>query len=275
VLAQTLVDLHVHDRGSVCFPRASAVGTLVSERTANLPPATWRALRDHFGLAGERNSTEAHAFTGRLFRVVLALLHSPDFQADHRDALRYDWAHISIPKDRALFEEFVSLGDQIALLLDPAMDADGIVERILGASRVRSLGVLRSTAVDPDLRVSIAYFGAAKGRWTERAYRPEEEPHLAWGATTGDPFINETTCFANVPEHVVRHELGGYEVLKKWLGYRQAKARGGEPLSLSEVSHVRSMIQRLAALLALGSSLDAACERAATDAFTADDLGLT
>jgi hypothetical protein len=43
-------------------------------------------------------------------------------------------------------------------------------------------------------------------------------------------------------------ELGGYPVLKKWLGYRQESRRGGRPLTLTEARYFRSMIQRLAAL---------------------------
>jgi len=63
-------------------------------------------------------------------------------------------------------------------------------------------------------------------------------------------------------------------VLKKWLGYRHIDRREGHPLTLAEVNHFRSMIQRLAALVALRAQLDEAYEAAAADAFTAEDLGL-
>lgn len=44
---------------------------------------------------------------------------------------------------------------------------------------------------------------------------------------TGDLYIEESVFFANVPEAVWKYELGGYPVLKKRLGYRQADRRGG------------------------------------------------
>ena len=46
---------------------------------------------------------------------------------------------------------------------------------------------------------------------------------------------NETVFLANVPREVWRYELGGYPVLKKWLGYRYANRRSNRPLALSEL----------------------------------------
>lgn len=80
--------------------------------------------------------------------------------------------------------------------------------------------------------------------------------------------------FANVPQNVWRYELGGYPVLKKWLGYRQAARRDGRPLTLAERQEFRSMVQRIAALLALHGEADALYEKAGAAAFTAEDLGV-
>ncbi len=77
-----------------------------------------------------------------------------------------------------------------------------------------------------------------------------------------------------MPANVWSHELGGYPVLKKWLGYRHADRRGGRPLTLAEAEHFRSMVQRLAALLVLAPALDAAYEAASAECFTAEELGL-
>lgn len=71
-----------------------------------------------------------------------------------------------------------------------------------------------------------------------------------------------------------RYELGGYPVLKKWLGYRDVRRRDGRPVTLAELDHLRGIVQRLAALLLLHDALDAAYEKAAADAFTTTDLGL-
>jgi hypothetical protein len=68
------------------------------------------------------------------------------------------------------------------------------------------------------------------------------------------------------------YQLGGYPVLKKWLGYRQADRRDGKPLTDDERRWFRQMIQSVAALLALGPSLNELYEQAAASAFTAEEV---
>jgi hypothetical protein len=75
-----------------------------------------------------------------------------------------------------------------------------------------------------------SYYGAATGRWCARRALEKEAQHVSWGDQTGDLFLNEEVYFANVPEKVWQFELGGYPVLKKWLGYRDSKRRSNQPL---------------------------------------------
>jgi hypothetical protein len=83
VYSTTLVGLHVHERGSVVFPRETRGVDLLADHDANIPEASWRVLRDHFGHKGERRDDSARAFVGRLFRVAFAVLHAPRYQAEH------------------------------------------------------------------------------------------------------------------------------------------------------------------------------------------------
>jgi hypothetical protein len=71
---------------------------------------------------------------------------------------------------------------------------------------------------------------------------------------------------------VWRYELGGYPVLKKWLGYRQAGRRSGAPLSLRELDELRGIIHRVAALLTLRPLLGSAYEKASGQAWVVDDF---
>ncbi len=57
-------------------------------------------------------------------------------------------------------------------------------------------------------------------------------------------------------------------------GSRQADRRDDKPLTDDERRWVRQMIQRIAALLALGPQLDGLYQEAAANAFTADELGI-
>jgi len=155
-------------------------------------------------------------------------------------------------------------------------DPTRVLNDLLGADR-RTLAVPSSkedVIKDSDLQVTISYFGAARGDWEERAPREKEAHHPAWGEATGDLYLNDTAYLANVPERVWRYELGGYPVLKKWLGYRDHKRRPHQPLIHHELDHLRGIVHRLAALLRLQEHLDQAYERAIEAPFTAEDLGV-
>jgi hypothetical protein len=280
VYANELVNLHVHERGSVVFPRETRGEDLLADRDANLPEATWRVLRDHFGLKGERRDDPARRLTAKLFRVAFAILHAPSYQAEHKSALSADWAHLPIPKDVKLFDRLATAGDQVTRLLDAARDASDVIRAVVGADRARALGPLKRVdgkQVRPDdLKLTVTYWGGGKGRWKARPFTAEELPATdygeAWGERTGDLFLNDDAYFGNVPELVWNYQLGGYPVLKKWLGYRQADRRDGSPLTNDERQWFRQIVQRIAALLALGPSLDGLYQEAAAAAFTAEEL---
>ncbi|WP_428393409.1 type ISP restriction/modification enzyme [Lichenicoccus sp.] len=278
----TLVNLHVHERGSVVFPRETVSDDLLAHRDANIAEPAWRVLRDHFGLAGERREDHARAFVGKLFRVAFATLHAPSYQSEHKSALSSDWAHLPITKDADLLGRLVDVGEQVARLLDADRDAREVVEAVLTPERAKLLGQLRrldgANVSADDLKLTFTYWGGGKGKWTPRPFLETELPapmwDAAWGERTGDLFLNAQAHFAHVPEAVWTYQLGGYPVLKKWLGYRQADRRDGKPLTEGERRWLRQMIQRVAALLALGPTLDSLYQEAATSGFTAEELGI-
>ncbi len=286
LLASTLVDLHLHDRGSVCFPqrvKTGAVhgGTLFENARAkvqaNIAAPAWNALKTAWKLHGDVDGKDARILVHDLFRLVLAIVHTPQYEEDHRDGIAQDWAHLPIPKKRKVVDSLVEAGEKIAVLLDPEARAETAIRNLVGDA-ARSIGVLAKVGTrrvaGEDFVVTVSYYGASKGKWQEREYGEDETALPGWGPRTGDLFINDGAFFSNVPPAVWRYELGGYPVLKKWLGYRQASRRDGRPLSLAEARHFRSMIQRLAALLVLREDLGKLYEAAASDAFTAEELGL-
>ncbi len=170
----------------------------------------------------------------------------------------------------------MALGEQVARLLDAHQDAAEIITALLGEERAAALAQIHRTEGKPirpeDLEVTVNYWGGARGRWGARPFLSDEEPLPAWGEQTGDLYIGDEVFFANVPEAVWRYELGGYPVLKKWLGYRQANRRADQPLTTEERRWFKSVVQRIAALLALAPSLDELYSSASEDAFTAEEL---
>ena len=85
---------------------------------------------------------------------------------------------------------------------------------------------------------------------------------------TCDVCLNGRAYWKNVPIRVCEYTLGGYQVMKKWLSYRELELLG-RGLSMDEARYVTEMARRIAALLLLGPALDANYEvvKAATYAW--------
>ena len=73
------------------------------------------------------------------------------------------------------------------------------------------------------------------------------------GATTFDIHLNGRAYWRNVPAAVWDYKLGGYQVLKKWLSYRERPILG-RPLLPAEVQHFAETARRIAAILLLTDS---------------------
>ena len=70
-----------------------------------------------------------------------------------------------------------------------------------------------------------------------------------------DIHLNATTRWKDVPEDVWKYTLGGYQVLKKWLSYRE-HALLGRPLTSDEALHFTHHVRRIAAILKQNPELD-------------------
>ena len=111
-----------------------------------------------------------------------------------------------------------------------------------------------------------------KGKLIERDYSDEERTAIHEGATafglsleqallqlgqkTSDVYLNDDAYWKNVPVRVWHFTIGGYQVMKKWPSYREAKLLG-RVLSTDEAYYFRDMVRRITALCLLGPKLDA------------------
>jgi hypothetical protein len=76
------------------------------------------------------------------------------------------------------------------------------------------------------------------------------------GETTYDVYLNGGAYWKNVPARLWEYTLGGYQVIKKWLSYRE-KELLGRALKIEEARYVVEIVRRIAALLLLSPALDA------------------
>ena len=93
---------------------------------------------------------------------------------------------------------------------------------------------------------------AGQGRITERPLTREEQSAmdgtLFSGGTAVDVYLNDCVFWRNVPAAVWSYKLGGYQVLKKWLSYREHVVLN-RALTPQEVEHFTHIARRIAAIL--------------------------
>jgi len=75
------------------------------------------------------------------------------------------------------------------------------------------------------------------------------------GPTTFDIYLNDLCAWKNIPEKVWEFYIGGYQVIKKWLSYREHTFLE-RPLTIAEASEVTRMARRLTQLCLMRPALD-------------------
>src|SRR5205807_2254913 len=76
------------------------------------------------------------------------------------------------------------------------------------------------------------------------------------GESTCDVYLNDVAYWKNIPARVWEYTIGGYQVIKKWLSYRELELLG-RPLTPDEAREVMNMARRIAAIVLLEPALDA------------------
>ena len=79
-------------------------------------------------------------------------------------------------------------------------------------------------------------------------------------------YLNDRAFWKNVPAGVWEYYIGGYQVVKKWLSYREQELLG-RPLRSEEAREVTAMTRRLAAIILLQPALDENYRRVKASAY--------
>ena len=228
-----------------------------------------------------------------LWMHALAIGYSPAYLTENADGIRADWPRIPLPADAERLQASAALGRQVAALLDTETPVPGVTQGAL-RPELRMLGNIARVgggALDPaagDLGVTAGWGHGGKegvtmpgkGKSVTRDYAPEERAALdadapaLLGETTRDVYLNGTAYWRNIPARVWDYTIGGYQVLKKWLSYREFGVLGRD-LTPAEAREVTQTVRRLAALRLLESALDANYQAVKEAAFAWEAGGLS
>ena len=235
------------------------------------------------GGAGRRPnlSPAAHSYLKRLglgvedlFHHALAVLHDPAYRKANAGALRMEWPRIPLPgwpegdAPGAADELAASAarGRKLASLLAPEMPVPGVTAGAL-RPELAAIAVPSTTdggnMADEDFAVTAGWghIGSGdavmpgRGRVEGRQSTADERDALGdamatLGDTTFDIDLNDRAHWRNVPATVWNYKLGGYQVLKKWLSYRESKVLNRK-LRAEEVQHFTDTARRIGAILGL------------------------
>ncbi|RJO66199.1 MAG: hypothetical protein C4523_14080, partial [Myxococcales bacterium] len=83
----------------------------------------------------------------------------------------------------------------------------------------------------------------------------EEEALRCLGERTLDVYLNGEVYWSGVPQRVYDYTIGGYQVIKKWLSYREESILN-RALTPDEARYITEVVRRLATLLLLEPGLN-------------------
>lgn len=207
---------------------------------------------------------------------VLAIGYSPSYLAENADGVRNGWPRIPLPNSKKRLESSAALGQRVAALLDTDTAVKGVTSGALPAP-LKSVGIPRRIGGGP-FKPEEFELGAGwgrrgkdgvvmpgKGKIIERDATPAEH-HPVFGKRTLDIYLNDSACWSNIPIPVWELHIGGYQVIKKWLSYRESQVLG-RALTIEEIEYVTNMARRLAALVLMREELDANYEAVKADTY--------
>ena len=283
-----LSDDHLLSPDAACFAlRLAPTGSkgkqpamFTPDPKANLSPAA-RAYLAGLGIKGHDTDGQV---AGLIWMHALAVGYSPAYLAENADGIRRDWPRVPLPDSRKALEASAELGRHVAILLDAETEVPGVtvgkVEPFLqGVGVLTRVGGGELNPAAGDLAVTAGWGhggkGAAvmpgRGQLVQRPYGKDERASVAdtakarglsrkaalalLGPDTRDVYLSDKAFWKNVPAGVWEYYIGGYQVIKKWLSYREEPLLG-RPMEADEARDVTHMARRLAAIVLLQPALD-------------------
>lgn len=260
-----LADVNLVDGSASAFP-----ASVVSDHSLTAGEIYWNAPCALVDFLSERGTSMQN-----FLLHIVATLHAPAYLSTNRGGLLRDWPRVPLPSSTDLLSHSSALGRRLADLLDAESSVNLAAEWSFLAALKLPLGI----AIEEALKIT-AGWGYLSGNavmpgtgvsptrlWTD----PEREKLTTLAAaqsltlddvlallgdTCVDVHLNGAAFWSAVPTNVWDYTLGGYQVLKKWLSYRELPLLG-RPLYADEAQYLAQVVRRITAILLLGPRLDA------------------
>jgi hypothetical protein len=239
--------------GSILHEAALAYEVGGGKVTANLSSP----VRSYLAKLGVKNPDDA-GMAAVIWMHALAVGYSPAYLMENADGVRQDWPRIPLPHSKAALLASAELGERVAALLDTEKRVEGVTVGKL-KPECKEIAVLSSTK-NLSLTVGWGHAGQkgvtmpGKGKLVTKILDVGPDYKLPW-FEFHDVYLNESACWKDIPAEVWDYTIGGYQVIKKWLSYREFELLG-RPLTPDEAREVTHMARRIAALILVQPELD-------------------
>jgi len=274
-----LPDRHLTRPGSICIPLIAPAGGMFTSDSDAEPIVYNLSIAAVQYLSGLGLAADADGWL--LWHHCIAIGFSTAYLTDNADAIRMCWPRVPLPAESVVLRHSAELGRRLSDLLDPDTPVSGVTSGPIN-QQIRHLATLRhdeAKTIDPasgDLEITAGWGHMGRdgiampgsGKLLER--NGDFVPGL--GTSVVDVYLNNQVCWSSIPKRVWEFRIGGYQVIKKWLSYRDGSilrqrhedAEHTKPeallqrsLSIDEVGYVTQMARRIAAIILLEPELDA------------------
>ena len=232
-------------------------------RDPNLSPQFIAAVEEKLSLEFVREGKgdlEATFGPEDILHYAYAVFHSPTYRERYAEFLKIDFPRLPLTSDRELFKALAEKGEELVslhlmesrklnhLITNFGVSGSNEVEKVRYVEKVTEekkvpTGTSPASVKVFNRRLPLTFDDEVRVKIEPK---PEPEPR-----PTGRVYINKTQYFAGIAPEVWEFQIGGYQVLHKWL-----KDRKGRKLNFDDFFHYQKVVVALKETMRLMGEID-------------------
>jgi predicted helicase len=159
-----------------------------------------------------------------VFHYAYTVFHSPTYRERYAECLKIDFPRLPLTSDRELFKALAGRGEELV-----------------------ALHLMES----PKLNHLITKFPVVSSNEVENVRYAEPRQDACGADISGRVYINKTQYFEGIEPDVWEFQIGGYQVLHKWL-----QDRKGRKLSFDDLFHYQKIVVALKETMRLMAEIE-------------------
>jgi predicted helicase len=230
-------------------------------RDPNLSPKFIAAVEEKLGLEFVREGKgdlEATFGPEDILHYAYAVFHSPTYRERYAEFLKIDFPRLPLTSDRELFKALAEKGEElVSLHLMETPKLNGLITHfpVPGSDRVEKARYVEKVTEEKKVPAdaspsSVKVFNRRLPLVFEHQTRVKIKPKPK-PRPTGRVYINKTQYFEGIEPEVWEFQVGGYQVLDKWL-----KDRKGRKLTFDDLFHWQKIVVALKQTMRLMGEID-------------------